>query len=140
MQDPHFSTTEYTDYSIHVDAFSYPNYANASAVVSGEAIIDSGTICITTPSEVAESYSKLFNPPAIMPAELGIYVTECDARGPSEPLDVVIEGKTFSIPGSSFVLSGVLLSDNGLAGAYGNYCFSGLQGQIFSPTRCVSDV
>ena len=121
-----------------------PGYVNASAIAcaqySGQAFVDSGTICVTTPSDVAEAYSKLLHPPAFMPTELGFYVPECDARGPSEPLQVVIEGKTFSIPGSSFVLGGVLLSKNGLVGAYGNYGFSGLQGQIFSPTRCVPDV
>jgi hypothetical protein len=141
VQDPHFSTTQYTDYSIKVDALTYRNYINASAVASDQpgvqAIIDSGTICITAPGLVVEAYSKLFDPPAFMPTELGFYVNDCEAQGPSEPFYVVIEGKTFSIPGSSFVLGGVLLSENGLAGKYGNYCFSGLQSQIFDLTRCV---
>lgn len=118
-------------YTINVDGFTYADYANDSAIASshlgGEAIIDSGTISIAGPGDVVASYAKLFNPPAISPAEVGIYITECDAQGPEEPFVVTINGTSFDIPGSDFVLSGVILSENGIAGQYGNYCWCGIQ-------------
>jgi hypothetical protein len=114
-----------------VDSFAYANYANKSAVTSGrlggETIIDSGTIYIAVPEDVVDLYAKLFNPPAISPPEVGIYITECDAQGPEQPFSVTINGTNFDIPGADFVLSGVILSDNGLTGRYGNYCYCGIQ-------------
>jgi hypothetical protein len=118
-------------YTVKVDSFAYANHANDSAVASGrlggETIIDSGSIAIVVPKDVVASYAELFNPPAIIPPEVGIYITECDAQGPEQPFSITINGTNFDIPGSNFVLSGVLLSDNGFSGPYGNYCYCGIQ-------------
>jgi hypothetical protein len=118
-------------YTVNVDSFAYANYANGSAITSGrlggETIIDSGSIAIAVPEEVVSSYAKLFNPPAISPSEVGIYITECDAQGPEQSFSVTINGTSFDMPGSDFVLSGVILSDNGFSGPYSNYCYCGIQ-------------
>jgi hypothetical protein len=132
--------TEFTEYSIKVDAFTYNHSLDASTVTSGQfggnAIIDSGTVSIDAPNDVVDAYNKLFNPPAILAPDLGFYVTECDAQGPEEPFSLVINGTKFTIPGSAFVLGDTVLSENGFSGDYGNYCFCGLQqGGIFGQSR-----
>jgi hypothetical protein len=127
---------------VKTDAFTYPSYPNKSAVASGQlggnAFVDSGSASVSAPNDVVDAYSKLFNPPAISPPELGFYAIECDAQAPEEPFSVIINGTDFVIPGSSFVLSDAILSENGFSGPYGNYCFSGLQdGGIFGGARYV---
>jgi hypothetical protein len=90
-------------------------------------LVDSGTITLNAPNAVADAYSKLFSSPAGSPAGLGFYITECDAVGPREPFQVTINGTTFVITGQNSVLGVVPLEDNGFPGAYGNYCFIGIQ-------------
>jgi hypothetical protein len=107
-----------------------------SGQLGGNALVDSGTVSVNAPNAVADAYSKLFSPPAISPPELGFYITECDAQGPKDPFSIIINGTTFTIPGSAFVLSETLLSENGFSGQYGDYCFGGLQrGGIFGESR-----
>ncbi|KAF2115273.1 aspartic peptidase domain-containing protein [Lophiotrema nucula] len=136
---PGSSSTEFTTYRLDVDAFTYGGYPNASAVKPGQfggnALTDSGTITINVPNDIADAYNKLFDPPAIFPAEVGFWIIDCKAHGPKEPFYVVINSTTFTFPGSDFVLGDVLLSDNGIGGKYGNYCFSGIQeGGIWNST------
>jgi hypothetical protein len=140
LQDSHYSKTDYSIYQIKVDNFTFPGYVPTvgEGQLGGNAIIDSGTISLNAPNDVADAYSKLFNPPAFAPPELGIYITECNAQGPSEPFSVIINGTAFFIPGSAFVLNEVILSENGFPGKYGDYCFSGMQdGGIFGQSRYV---
>jgi hypothetical protein len=128
LKDPHYSATDLSAYYINIDAFAYKGYPNTSSKqLSGQAIIDSGSTTINAPTEIAEAYIKLFDPPAIMPPEVGAYIIECSAKAPKESFSVTINGTHFEIPGADFVLSDAILAENGLDGPYGNYCFSGMQ-------------
>jgi hypothetical protein len=62
-----------------------------------------------------------------MPPEVGFYIIECSAKAPNESFSVTINDTDFEIPGADFVLSDAVLSENGIDGAYGNYCFCGMQ-------------
>ncbi|KAK4948989.1 hypothetical protein LTR10_012362 [Elasticomyces elasticus] len=123
---PHYSTTALSEYAINIDATYFSSYTNTTDT-GGNTIIDSGTVTINARNEVADAYNKLFDPPAINPPDLGIYIIQCNATGPKVPFVVKIAGTEFKLPGESFVLSDVILSENGVSGEYGDYCFSGIQ-------------
>ncbi|KAK5731453.1 hypothetical protein LTR17_011341 [Elasticomyces elasticus] len=123
---PHYSTTALSEYAINVDATYFSSHTNTTDT-GGNTIIDSGTVTINARNEVADAYNKLFDPPAINPPDLGIYIIQCNATDPKVPFVVKIAGTEFKLPGESFVLSDVVLSENGVSGEYGDYCFSGIQ-------------
>ncbi|KAK3633523.1 hypothetical protein LTR56_015776 [Elasticomyces elasticus] len=123
---PHYSTTALSEYAINIDATYFSSYTNTTDT-GGNTIIDSGTVTINARNKVADAYNKLFDPPAINPPDLGIYIIQCNATGPKVPFIVKIAGTEFKLPGESFVLSDVILSENGVSGEYGDYCFSGIQ-------------
>ncbi|KAK3620562.1 hypothetical protein LTR56_023344 [Elasticomyces elasticus] len=123
---PHYSTTALSEYAINIDATYFSSHTNTTDT-GGNTIIDSGTVTINARNEVADAYNKLFDPPAINPPDLGIYIIQCNATGPKVPFVVKIAGTEFKLPGESFVLSDVVLSENGVTGEYGDYCFSGIQ-------------
>jgi hypothetical protein len=93
-------------------------------------LLDSGTVCISVPAEIADAYSMLYDPPAIYVDDLGVYVTRCDARPPKQPFYISIAGTRFVIPGEDLLLPETVMSTNGAAAPdspYANYCVSAMQ-------------
>lgn len=109
-----FSPTvaQYIFYAIEVDAIVFNRYETDPLQV----IVDSGTTLNYLPSDVAEVFNNLFEPPAEFAEELGVYIVACNAKPPS--LSVVIDGQSFRHNPVD------LIFDEGLGG---NICVSGVQ-------------
>jgi hypothetical protein len=101
-----------------------------SSSLNHTALLDSGTVCISVPAEIADAYNKLYDPPAIYVDDLGLYVTKCDAQPPKQPFHITISGKRFVIPGEDLLLPGTVMSTNGAAAPdspYASYCVGAMQ-------------
>ena len=115
----------------------FQGYNHTTAVIQsgqlgGQGIVDTGTVTLNVPQDVAQAYNLLFDPPGIYIEDDAIWITNCTAKGPSAPFSVVFNGTTFHIPGKDFVLGELTLAANGLPGPYGEYCLSGVQsGGVF---------
>ncbi len=109
-----FSPTmaQYVFYIIEAQAIVVDGNATAAL----EVIIDSGTTLNYLPSDVAEEFNALFQPPGEFSDDLGVYVVECTATPPS--LGIVIGGQTFDHNPVDLVYDGEL---------GGNLCLSGVQ-------------
>lgn len=109
-----FSSTmpQFVFYVIEAEAIIFDELVTDAIDV----VIDSGTTLNYLPSDVAEAFNLLFDPPGEFVDELGVYIVECNAAPPD--LGITISGETFYHNTIDLIFDGQLGD---------NLCLSGVQ-------------